>query len=557
CPRPRGPGVVWRRRLDPILLSVAFVLGLGVRMIGLPPLVGFLAAGFILSALGFEGGALLQQIADLGVLLLLFSIGLKLKIKTLLRPEVWAGTSIHMLATVLVLAVGISVLGALGVSRFAGLDFPVALLIAFALSFSSTVFAVKVLEEKAEMPSLHGRVAIGILIMQDVIAVLFLIASTGKLPSPWAFALFGLIAVRPALMYVLGRSGHGELLPLFGLVAAIVLGAELFGLVGLKPDVGALILGVLLADHPKASELADSLLSFKDVFLVGFFLTIGLSGVPDLEAIGIALILVLIVPLKVALFFVLLTRFKLRARTSTLASLSLATYSEFGLIVGATGVSNGWIDNEWLVIIALALSVTFLLGSPINAAAHGIYARYRDRLTAFETEARHPDDQLIDPGSAEIAVFGMGQIGRGVYDYLQGRYPDQVIGIESNLTRVQEHRAAGRNVIHGDATDSDFWERLPEEAQVRLVLLAMPEHGANLYAARRLAAGHYPGFVAALAQFPDEIETLKKVGVNAAFNFYGEAGAGFAEHVVELAAAEGVQEFSAAPTTRPDNQETT
>ena len=102
--------------MDPILVSVAFVLGLGVRMIGLPPLIGFLGAGFILSAFGFEGGALLQQIADLGVLLLLFTIGLKLKIGTLLRPEVWAGTSIHMLTTVLVMAVGISALGALGVS---------------------------------------------------------------------------------------------------------------------------------------------------------------------------------------------------------------------------------------------------------------------------------------------------------------------------------------------------------------------------------------------------------------------------------------------------------
>ncbi len=89
------------------------------------------------------------------------------------------------------------------------------------------------------MQSMHGRVAIGILIMQDIIAVVFITLATGKLPSPWALALFGLVLLRPMLFLIMDRCGHGELIPLFGLFAALVLGAEAFDQVGLKTDMGA------------------------------------------------------------------------------------------------------------------------------------------------------------------------------------------------------------------------------------------------------------------------------------------------------------------------------
>ena len=134
--------------MDSIAIIVAFALGFAARQVGLPPRVGYLIAGFALKAGGAEGGAVIVELADVGVLLLLFSIGLKLKLRSLTRPEVWAGASIHMLIIVLVFGTGIFLLAAAGLSKFAELDFKLSLLIAFALSFSSTVFAVKILEEK-------------------------------------------------------------------------------------------------------------------------------------------------------------------------------------------------------------------------------------------------------------------------------------------------------------------------------------------------------------------------------------------------------------------------
>ncbi len=519
----------------PVIAAVAFVLGFGASRLGLPPLVGFLAAGFLLNALGFEGGPGLDQVADAGVTLLLFTIALKLRISTLLRPEVWAGASLHMGITVAIFGAAIWGLGAAGLSVFAGIDLGVALLLGFALSFSSTVFAVKVLEQNGEMDALHGRVAIGILIVQDLIAVLFMTAT--KMPSPWALTLLALPLLRRPLMALMDRLGHGELIPLFGLVAALLLGAEAFDQVGLKADLGALILGVLLAKHGRAGEISDSLLSFKDLFLVGFFLTIGLSGSLSLEAVLVAVLFVLVLPLKVALFFVLLTRFRLRARSSTLTALGLATYSEFGLIVGAIGVANGWLAADWLAVIAVALAATFALGAPLNAMAHGLYARFHDRLIPWESADRHPDDLPIHVGEARIAVLGMGRIGTGAYDTMHARFGDIVIGLDSDPDKVAAHHEAGREVILGDATDSDFWQRV-QPNKILLVMLTLPQLSANLNMVRRLADGPYDGSITAVARFPDEVEILEQAGVHLALDSFTEAGAGFAGHVRERFATE-------------------
>ena len=523
--------------MDTLLISVAFILGFLVRQVGLPPLVGFLAAGFVLNALGFEGGGTLQLVADLGVTLLLFSIGLKLDLKSLARPEVWAGASLHMAITVLVFGAAVFGLGMAGLSMFAGLAIGQALLVAFALSFSSTVFAVKILEEKGQMGAIHGRASIGILIMQDIFAVLFLTFSVGKLPSPWALLLpLALWVLKPVLYRLMDRSGHGELLLLFGLFAALVAGAGGFEMVGLKADLGALVLGILLSGHAKSSELSESLMGLKELMLVGFFLSIGLTGAPDLAAIGVAALLVVAVPFKAGLFYLLLTRFKLRARSSLLGSLSLANYSEFGLIVAAVGAANGWLSTEWLVIIALALSATFVIAAPLNTMADAIYIRYRGKLCRFETDTRHPDDQPIDPAGAIIGVFGMGRIGTMVYDFMREKYGETVIGFDFSARKVRKHTAAGRRVVFGDPTDPDFWERVQFlDQQTRMMaILTMPKYRANMAAVKHLGDIGFQGRIAAVARFDDQVEALREAGVHAAFNYYSEAGLGFAEHAWEV-----------------------
>jgi hypothetical protein len=397
------------------------------------------------------------------------------------------------------------------------------------LSFSSTVYAVKVLEEKGELASLHGRVTIGILIMQDLFAVVFLTVSAGKIPSPWALTLLVLVPFRHVLMGLMDKLGHGELLILYGLLLALG-GAALFEAVGMKADLGALSLGVLVAQHPRASEMARSLLAFKDIFLVGFFLNIGLSGDPAVQAFVIAALLVFLLVFKIGLFYWLLARFKLRALTSFLTSLSLANYSEFGLIVCAIAVENGWLSGDWLIIMAIALSLSFIVASPLNSIAHMLYTRYDKILKRFETVERLADDQLIDTADAELLVFGMGRVGTGAYDAMREHYQDKVLGVDSDAEVVQVHEKLNRNIILGDATDDDFWEKLLPH-KIRLVMLALPSHQENMLVVAQLTRCGFSGRIAATAKYDDQVEELKATGVHAAFNIYAEAGTGFAEHV--------------------------
>lgn len=520
--------------MDPLWLTIAFGCGYLVRQVGLPPLVGFLIAGFVLNALGVVAGETILTLADLGVTLLLFSIGLKLDIRTLLRAEVWAGATLHLLLTVLMTTLAILAASYLGLGLFDGIEPGIALLLAFALSFSSTVFAVKVLEDKGEMTALHGMVAIGILIMQDIFAVLFLTVSAGKVPSLWALSIPPVLWVlRPLLFRLLNRCGHGELLVLCGFFLALVVGYGGFELVGLKGDLGALIIGIVLAGNARASELSKSLLGFKDLLLVGFFLSVGLSGTPSMTAVGTALLLVLLIPFKTGLYFLLLTRFRLRSRSSILASFSLANYSEFGLIVGAIAVSSGWLSGEWLVVVAIALAISFVLAAPINNASHKLYERWQSRLKRFETSTRHPDDQPIDPGDVSIVVFGMGRIGKAAYDFFENHYEDAVAGVDYSQDMVDKLQAEGHRVIYGDPTDPDFWGRMKEKGQIHLALLALPIHAANLTAANQIRSRGYTGLLAGIANFDDELEELREAGVDAVYNFYAEAGTGFAEHVAE------------------------
>lgn len=537
--------------MEPTWIAVAFALGFLVRQVGLPPLVGFLAAGFVLQGFGVESTETLEQIADLGVYLLLFSIGLKLRLRSLFRPEIWATASLHMIMTVLLFGAVFFAFSAAGLSIFADLDLAACVVIAFAASFSSTVFAVKVLEGKGEMDARHGRISIGILIMQDLFAVIFLTVTASKTPSPWAIALLGLIALRPLLFVVLNRSGHGELLVLLGWLLPLG-AAALFSGVGLKPDLGALLLGVLLSEHPKAGELSKALLSFKDLFLVGFFLTIGLSGAPTLSSLGIAALFVALLPLKLGLFFALLTRFRLRARTATLSTLPLANYSEFGLIVGAVGVSSGWISADWLVILAISLSLTFVLASPLNIKAQDLYAHWCGVLKRFESDQRLPEDQPVELGNAEIIVLGMGRMGTAAFDDLSHRSERSVVGLDFDAETVNRHHLAGRNVIVGDATDSDFWARIEMNGGILVAVLAMGRHFANLDTVKRVRAAGFEGVIAATARHKDEVEELKAAGVNEALDLYSEAGTGLAEHAFEAFRTPGITDNGNQKTTAQD-----
>ncbi|MCW8877054.1 MAG: cation:proton antiporter [Kangiellaceae bacterium] len=515
-----------------IWIFFAFICGLLFRFGDLPPLIGYLLAGFLLHLLGFEADQSIQTLADIGITLMLFTIGLKLNTKDLLKREIWATATSHMILWCSLSFALLLLLSFSGLPEFIGLNDGTAGIMAFALSFSSTVCVVKLLQESGEMATRHGRVAIGILVMQDIVAVLYLVAITGKVPSVWALSLIPIIWLKPVLNRLIEHAGHSELLPLAGIFLAFG-GYQLFELVGIKGDLGALIVGMVLSGTLKSAELAKSLLSFKDLFLIGFFVSIGFTALPDWSMLFAAVVLSILLIGKFILFFFILCASRLRGRTAFLGSLVLTNFSEFGLIVVALSVDFNLIESKWLVILALSVSFSFIFTSVTYRVAHKIYAKWKHRVKRFETKLRLREDVFLLPRSTEILVVGMGRVGRGAYVSLNQLVGEKVWGVDANRDRVKVQKRQGMRVFPGDGEDPDLWENL-DMSCIKLVLLALPSVNDSHNITEQLRKSHYHGKIAAIARYEDDEQDLLHAGIDKVFNFFTEAGTGFADESLRL-----------------------
>lgn len=510
-----------------ICISFAFAFGLVVRRFGLPPLVGFLVAGFAVNAFGpplglpENTGSILKHVAHLGVLLLLFSVGLKLQLSQMTQPQVAGGALAHFAIT--------SALFTAGLTMLAGLDWNTALLVAFALSFSSTVFSAKTLEAKRDIGAFYGRTAIGILIVQDIIAMVVLAVWGGKNPSLWALWVLALPLLRPLLHRLLDYVGDDELLVLLGMLLALVIGGMGFEAAGLSSEIGALVMGLMLSTHKHAKNLSNALWSLKEVFLVGFFLQIGMNGLPALSDLVFAGVMVAILPLKGVLFFFLLVAFKLRARSAFMAAASLTAYSEFGLIVAA-GVLP-----EWLVPLALAVALSLMISAPLNRSAQALFERVEPRLERFQRGTVHRDELPTDLGDARFMILGMGRTGTAAYQQLATR-GEAVIAIDADPYKIAAQREAGRNAVFADVEDAGFWRNL-DLSEVRAVILAMDNIEAKEYAAKSLRQNGFAGPIVSHVLSGAHLDRLRQAGATETYLTMENAGKSLGNQAVAALAS--------------------
>ncbi|WP_237218760.1 cation:proton antiporter family protein, partial [Rothia nasimurium] len=528
-------------------LLVPVLFGLLAKMIKLPPLLGFLAAGIALNFAGYEELGIITELGDLGVTLLLFTIGLKLDVRLLLRREVWLTSSIHMLITTLCGASLILFLVALGLGATGTLDLSQAAILGFALSFSSTVLVVKTLDERSDSRSLYGRTAIGILVIQDLFAVLFVAATGEHAPSPWAVLLLLLIPAAWLFKKGLTRVGHGELLVLYGVVMAFVPGYWLFDFFHVKGDLGALVMGMLLASHPKSNELSHTLLSLKEFMLIGFFLSIGLSATPTLDQALFGFILLLLIPINTAAYALILRLTGLTPRTTILTALTLSNFSEFAIILVAMTSATGLVDESWMVTFSLAVSFSFVLSTLLNMRGSKLPQRLASRIPVVPEHKMHPEERPVDFGDAQAIIIGMGRLGTAAYTTLTERYGLKVIGMDSSEPRVDTLTSKGYRVVEADATDPAFWRRVTAAEKVELVLLAMPAHGTNVDAMQQVIEAGSEAVIGVVAQHVDELQELDKLGADSVINLYSGAGETLADNGFEAMQRRFYPQAGAAP----------
>ncbi|MBO6522751.1 MAG: cation:proton antiporter [Balneolaceae bacterium] len=485
-------------------LVLAYLLGMGVKQLKLPPLIGYLIAGVVLSLFGVSDDThFLHEVGHYGVVFLLFTVGLHLRIKNIVRPEVFGAGSIH-----LIISTGIFLL----ISMAFGFDLIEGLIIGTLLGFSSTVLAAKTLESRGELNAFHARVSIGILILQDIVAITVLALTGGGAPQIWSIGLLALPLLRPLIIKLLSQSGHEDLQLLFGLILALG-GAGLFEFLGLSSELGALVAGALLSGNKLADELAEKLWGLKEAFLVAFFLEVGLAGLPSMGDLAFAGAILAILPVKAALFFFLLVLFKLRSRNSFMVTVTLSSFSEFTLIAGMVAASAGFIPQSVIIVFAVVTAVSYTINAPLSSKANVLWKKLENVLIPLERDVKHPGQQVVNLGGAEYLIVGMGQSGSAAYDYLKER-EFRVTGMDSDPAKIESNIQKRRRTVYGDAQDAELWENI-DLSGVKSIMLAMPNPDTKVSATQLLRENKYSGDIYALTMRDEEHQALKEAGANA------------------------------------------
>jgi len=382
-----------------------------------------------------------------------------------------------------------------------GLDARTAIYVAIALTFSSTIIIVKLLSDKREIDALHGRIALGFLIVQDVVVVIAMIALSaigvgggsdgdsafgdvlrvlGYGLAMLAFVVFFIRYIANPLVERLSRAP--ELLVSFAIGWAALL-AAVGHYLGFGKELGGLLAGVSLASTPFREAIAARLASLRDFLLLFFFIALGASL--DLSVLGAsvgpAIVLSLFVLIGNPLIVLaIMGAMGYRKRTGFLAGLTVAQISEFSLIFMAMGVTIGHLNEEALGLVTLVGLVTIAASTYMITFSHQIYAVFEPVLGIFERRSTEtePDSSANARQPHDVILFGLGRYGLGIARALQDRGM-RILGIDFSPEAVRYAREQGYDVIFGDATDPEFVAHLPLQ-NARWLVLAVPEHDTGL-----------------------------------------------------------------------------
>jgi Kef-type K+ transport system membrane component KefB len=464
-------------------VAILLMMAAGVGLIGLllrqPLIVSFIAVGLLAgpSALDVvQSDAQIGLLSELGIALLLFLVGIKLDVKL-----------VRSLGAVSVLTglgqVGFTALFGFFIGIGLGLDAITSLYVAVALTFSSTIIIVKLLSDKREIDALHGQIALGFLIVQDLVVVFAMIVLSaigigaadgghggGSVLSVMGSGLAMLAAVVLFVRYAANplteRLAHApELLVIFAIGLATIFAAA-GDAVGLGKEVGGLMAGVALASTAYRETIAARLAPLRDFLLLFFFIALGatldlsLLGTHMLGAVVLSLFVLIGNPLIV---LAIMGALGYRKRTGFLAGLTVAQISEFSLIFVAMGVSLGHIADDALGLVTMVGLVTIAASTYMITFSHHLYALFEPLLGVFERKAtpREPTEAgAHKAGRYRVILFGLGRFGTAIGLRLQRR-GIAVLGVDFNPQAVRRWRGLGLEAEFGDATDPEFVAELP------------------------------------------------------------------------------------------------
>lgn len=516
------------------LTSIVGFLGLALRQ---PLIVSFILVGVLAGPLGFGLAASTEHIellAELGVVVLLFLVGLKLDLH-LIRSIGTVALTTGIGQVVFTSVIGFLICLALGVSPVASLY------VAVALTFSSTIIIVKLLSDKREIDSLHGRIALGFLIVQDLVVVLAMVVlSAFGVGANTEHPILDVILVVAKGAFLIGAIGlfirfvagpllrklarTPELLVVFAIGWAALL-AALSDYLGFGKELGGLLAGISLASTAYRESVASRLSSLRDFLLLFFFIALGarleLSNMGD--QLPAALILSLFVLIGNPLIVMIIMGIMgYRKRTGFLAGLTVAQISEFSLIFMAMGLSIDHVNTQAVSLVTLVGLVTIALSTYMITYSQTLYVWLEPLLGRFERKIayREAADNAVEAGQKfDVILFGIGRYGEALAQRLQDQGL-KVLGVDFDPERVHQRQSLGLSTVYGDAMDPDIPLSLPLR-QAQWAVVAMPGHrialthdDPRIALLGALRSHDFAGKVAVTADSVKDAENLRERGVD-------------------------------------------
>lgn len=539
---------------DSVFLQIGLIVGLaslgGVLALYLkqPLIVAFIVLGVALGPSGIslvEASSEIELFARLGISLLLFVVGLKLDIKVIrtVGPVALASGLGQVFFTS---AIGFLIAVALGMSVVS------AVYVALALTFSSTIIIVKILSDTREVNTLHGRIAVGFLIVQDIVVVLVMIGlmavgqATGEISLGQEAAnillkgILMLMAVALLMRYVLpGSLKHiarsSELLVLFSIGWA-VLGACVGHALGFSKEVGAFLAGISIASTPYREQIAARLVSLRDFLLLFFFIELG-SGL-DMSLLSAqvpaALLFSAFVLLGNPLIVMTIMGFMgYRKRTGFLAGLTVAQISEFSLILAALGLSLGHISEDTVGLITLVGLITISVSTYMMLYSQPLFERLSPYLSRFEkTVANRETGHNEDDEPVDMIMIGVGRFGAVLAENLQ-QQGKKVLAIDYDPRTVEQFAQAGFSMHYGDIEDPELIAGTSLDS-VQCIISTIRDRSLNKALLENLNTLGYQGQTVICVDSTEDVKRFRDYGSDYVLSPYADSAHQAADKIMAL-----------------------
>jgi Kef-type K+ transport system membrane component KefB len=535
-------------------ISAILVIAVGLSIFGLvlrqPLIVAFLLAGVLTGPFGFgiiESHDNIELLGHIGISILLFVVGLRLDIQ-LVRTTgpVAIATGLGQITFTILLGFVITL----------GMDMPLvnSIYVSVTMAFSSTIIIVKLLSDKKEIDALHGRIAMGFLIVQDIVAILVLIIitalggeTTGDLNTLWDIVLIAgkglgfLLGVALCMRYILpsltGKiAGNQELLVLFSVSWAVFLGA-LGDYLGFSKEVGAFLGGISLASTPYREAIGARLVSLRDFLLLFFFIDLGSrlefsEVVPQLGKAAILSMFVLIG--NPMIIIIIMGIMGYRRRTGFLAGLSVAQISEFSLILAALGVSLGHITRDTMALVTLIGVTTIFISTYLILNSGTLYEVVSPIIRIFER--KHPYREMEVTGTCDLTdidliLVGLGTYGSSVAEDLIKR-KKKILGVDFDPHVLKTWKSREISVMFGDAGDPEFLDQLPLGCS-RWFISMIRDRKINLSILRHLKTLGYEGHLVLSAGKEEDAEAYEQAGAHFVLRPYRHVAEHTADTIID------------------------